>query len=154
MDDRIRASDADRERVTARLRDHFAEGRLSQAEMDERVTAALNAKTLGDLRPLTRDLPEPAPAAPAGQAARWAGPPFPARRRGPRLLPVLLLLLLLTVAIPHGGWVLLGVANFFLFSWLFVMLAGAVVFSLVRGRIHRSWQAGDSWSGHRPPHWR
>ena len=28
MDDRIRASDADRERVTARLRDHYAEGRL------------------------------------------------------------------------------------------------------------------------------
>ena len=29
MDDRIRVSDADRERVTARLREHFAEGRLT-----------------------------------------------------------------------------------------------------------------------------
>jgi len=34
MDDRIRVSDADRERVTARLREHFAEGRLSQEELD------------------------------------------------------------------------------------------------------------------------
>jgi len=41
MDDRIRVSDADRERVTARLREHFAEGRLSQEELDERLSAAL-----------------------------------------------------------------------------------------------------------------
>ena len=62
MDDRIRVSDADRDRVTARLRDHFAEGRLTPDELDERVTAALNARTFGDLRRVMADLPEPAPA--------------------------------------------------------------------------------------------
>ncbi|HKA95790.1 MAG TPA: DUF1707 domain-containing protein, partial [Streptosporangiaceae bacterium] len=41
MDDRIRVSDADRDRVAARLRDHFAEGRLTQDELDERISAAL-----------------------------------------------------------------------------------------------------------------
>ncbi len=41
MDDRIRISDADRERVTARLREHFAEGRLTSEELDERISAAL-----------------------------------------------------------------------------------------------------------------
>ena len=46
MNDHIRVSDADRERVTARLRDHYAEGRLTREELDERVTAALNAKTV------------------------------------------------------------------------------------------------------------
>ena len=61
MNDRFRISDADRERVTARLRDHFADGRLTRAELEERVTAALNAKTIGDLRRVMADLPEPGP---------------------------------------------------------------------------------------------
>jgi len=47
MDDRMRVSDADRERVTVRLREHFAEGRLSSEELEERVSAALSAKTFG-----------------------------------------------------------------------------------------------------------
>ena len=42
-DDRIRVSDADRERAAARLREHFAEGRLSPDELDERIAAALTA---------------------------------------------------------------------------------------------------------------
>lgn len=56
-DDRIRASDADRESATVRLRDHYAEGRLTQEELSERVTAALTARTFGDLRRLMADLP-------------------------------------------------------------------------------------------------
>jgi Domain of unknown function (DUF1707)/Transcriptional regulator PadR-like family len=60
-DDRIRISDGDRERATARLRDHYAEGRLTREELDERVTAALNARIIGDLRRVMADLPEPAP---------------------------------------------------------------------------------------------
>ena len=59
MDDRIRISDADRERVTSRLREHYAEGRLSSEELDERITAALSAKTFGDLRGVMADLPDP-----------------------------------------------------------------------------------------------
>jgi DNA-binding PadR family transcriptional regulator len=57
IDDRIRTSDADRDRVTARLRDHYAEGRLTHAELDERMTAALTARTFGDLREIMADLP-------------------------------------------------------------------------------------------------
>ena len=55
--DQIWASDADRERVVASLRDHFAEGRLTRAELDERLTVALSARTAGDLRRLMADLP-------------------------------------------------------------------------------------------------
>ena len=54
MDDRMRASDADREAVAARLRDHYAEGRLTQDELDERISVALSAKTFGDLRHVRR----------------------------------------------------------------------------------------------------
>ena len=57
VDDRIRISDADREHAAARLRDHFAEGRLTRAELDERITAMLTARTAGDLRRVMADLP-------------------------------------------------------------------------------------------------
>src|SRR5580704_8005187 len=81
MDDRIRVSDADRERVTARLREHYAEGRLSVDELDDRVSAALGARTFGDLRRVMVDLPEPAlappggPVPPGGWAAAGGAPP-------------------------------------------------------------------------------
>src|ERR1700743_2292681 len=63
LNDRIRISDSDRDRVATQLRDHYAEGRLTSEELAERVTAALNAKTAGDLRRLTTDLPSPVPTA-------------------------------------------------------------------------------------------
>jgi DNA-binding PadR family transcriptional regulator len=56
-DDHIRVSDRDRERATARLRDSFAEGRLTREELDERIARALSARTAGDLRRVTGDLP-------------------------------------------------------------------------------------------------
>jgi len=56
-DDRIRVSDRDRERAIARLRDSFAEGRLTREELEERITAALSAQAVGDLRRITADLP-------------------------------------------------------------------------------------------------
>jgi len=52
-----RVCDRDRERATVRLRDCFAEGRLTREELDERITAALTARTVRDLRRLTADLP-------------------------------------------------------------------------------------------------
>jgi hypothetical protein len=53
----MRAGNADRERVVAQLQAAFAEGRLEVGELDERVAAAYAAKTLGQLVPLTADLP-------------------------------------------------------------------------------------------------
>jgi uncharacterized protein DUF1707 len=53
----LRASDADRERTVAALRDHAAAGRLEPAELEERVGAALAARTAGELKPLLADLP-------------------------------------------------------------------------------------------------
>ena len=41
----IRASDADRDRVVEKLRDHAAAGRLTTDELEERVDAALVART-------------------------------------------------------------------------------------------------------------
>ena len=52
----LRASDADRDRVIELLRAAVADGRLDQAEFDERVDAALAARTIDALAPLTADL--------------------------------------------------------------------------------------------------
>lgn len=54
----VRASDADRESVVARLQQAFSEGRITVSEFDERVRAAYAATTLGDLEGLTADLPQ------------------------------------------------------------------------------------------------
>ena len=95
-DDRIRIGDADRERVTIRLRDHFAEGRLTREELDERVTAALKARTASDLRAVMADLPGPTPALCQGQTLPPAAVPSPLKgRRSPLLVPLALLGVLL-----------------------------------------------------------
>jgi Domain of unknown function (DUF1707) len=52
----LRASDADRDRVIEVLRAAVADGRLAQAEFDERLDAALAARTIHALAPLTADL--------------------------------------------------------------------------------------------------
>ena len=53
----IRASDADRERMVELLRAHHLEGRLDASEFQERLERSLQAKTLGELRALSADLP-------------------------------------------------------------------------------------------------
>ncbi len=57
---RMRASDAERERVAEALREAVAEGRLDMEEFEERLDAALRARTHAQLEPLVRDLPVPA----------------------------------------------------------------------------------------------
>jgi hypothetical protein len=52
----LRASDADRDQVIEVLRAAVADGRLDQAEFDERVDATLAARTIDALVPLTADL--------------------------------------------------------------------------------------------------
>jgi DUF1707 SHOCT-like domain len=56
-DPRIRASDADRDRTAAMLREHHAAGRLTAEEFNERLDKTYAAKTLGDLDELLADLP-------------------------------------------------------------------------------------------------
>ena len=51
------AGSADRERTVGVLRAAFTEGRLSQDELDDRVTRAYTARTYGELTALTADLP-------------------------------------------------------------------------------------------------
>lgn len=53
----LRASHADRDRVVDVLRVAAGDGLLTAAELDERLEAALSARTVSELTPLTADLP-------------------------------------------------------------------------------------------------
>lgn len=141
MNDRMRVSDADRERVTARLRDHFAEGRLTREELDERVTAALSAKTVGDLRRLMTDLPgEGDSPVPAPVPAAIRGPVLV--RRGPRIVPLAFLLLLAAVLIPGGAWAVLALFQIFLVLALAAGVTALIAAARFRRRMRRQWQPG------------
>src|SRR5262249_32612640 len=68
--DIVRASDSERDAAASQLQGAFAEGRLDDNDFDERMRAALTAKTRTDLARLTTDLPAEAPAplpVPAGR---------------------------------------------------------------------------------------
>jgi hypothetical protein len=85
----IRASDQDRDGVVQRLQQAFAERRLDDDEFDERMRAALTAKTSADLDLLTGDLPTATPGSAAPVAAgvkpgRWAVAYKNSIRRGGR----------------------------------------------------------------------
>jgi|HubBroStandDraft_1064217.scaffolds.fasta_scaffold08414_3 hypothetical protein len=80
----VRVGDADREAIAAQLREHYADGRLTLDELNERLDQTFAAKTKADLDVVMRDLPHvarPLTDAPAGgfgntawQGSAWPGP--------------------------------------------------------------------------------
>ena len=68
----MRVGDAERETAAAELREHFASGRLTQDELNERLDRAFAAKTRGDLHALMIDLPSSAAGWAAGAGASSA----------------------------------------------------------------------------------
>ena len=66
----LRASDADRDAAAAVLSGALATGRLTSTEHAERLDAVYAAKTLGEIAPITRDLPAEAAEASVGVADR------------------------------------------------------------------------------------
>jgi hypothetical protein len=60
-EDIVRASDSDRERAVASLREHLVQGRLSLEEFTQRMAAAYDATTSTELAELEHDLPAAPP---------------------------------------------------------------------------------------------
>ena len=125
--------------MVAQLNSAFAEGRLDVAELDERVAAAYAAKTLGELVPLTADLPVRTAAAPVRRRpAAAAGDAGTARRPTPavRWAPVGAALGLFLVNVLIWGAISLGTGTpiYFWPIWTAIPLALAVVGMIGRGR--------------------
>jgi hypothetical protein len=62
----IRVGDAEREAIASQLREHYADGRLTLDELNERLDETFAAKTRAELNAVLRDLPlMPRPVMPA-----------------------------------------------------------------------------------------
>ena len=110
----LRIGDSEREAAVAALGDHYAAGRLTKEEYDERAARAWEARTRSALWPLFSDLPRPEPERPDAPSAGTArGAPYGhdttglplglALRRG--VMPVLIVLLVIGV-LTHDFWLL------------------------------------------------
>ncbi|MEJ7834509.1 MAG: DUF1707 domain-containing protein [Nocardioides sp.] len=107
--ERLRISDADRDRAAAHLGDHFAEGRLTADEHAERLDAVWTARTSADLAPLFSDLPGRQEPQPSGGSRRpWGLAARASNRRGwVPLLPALAVLIVLSVITHLPFWILI-----------------------------------------------
>lgn len=143
--DKLRASDADRQNIVDQLQAAFAEGRLDLSELDERTAAAYAAKTMGDLKGLTRDLPPPGTRAELPASAQPAPPTrapddFVDRMKAgvaglpPWVMPVVAVIVAMNVA----GWIVASAVGgaHAVFPWWIIL----IVIWVVGGRAHRQQQ--------------
>jgi uncharacterized protein DUF1707 len=103
----LRIGDAERQEAARQLQQHFADGRLTWEELDERLQTAYAARLTAELTPLFADLPDlpPPPPPPATVRSRAEGLAGWARRRDVRALML---------------WTFLAVAIVTVLEWHFV----------------------------------
>ncbi len=126
----MRIGDAEREAAVSALGEHYAAGRLSKEEYDERSAVAYAARTSSDLWPLFVDLPQPTRTDAGPREQQGAGPRQESFWRTARV-PMILILVGLVLFTPVK-WPLL----FVLFAWLM----------LTRRRGH-AWHHHGPWTG-------
>ena len=136
----LRIGDDDREAAVTALGEHYAAGRLTKEEYDERAERAWAARTMSALTPLFADLPRQQAArrvtAPVPPSRPVPGPPrvgpgHPGWWAGARILPVL---------------VVVGVLVVLTHLPLFVLL---VVGWVLLAKLGRHWGYRDQHPGHR-----
>ncbi len=143
--DDVQVSEAEREAATFRLREHFATGRLSAAEFQQRLETVFAAQSHTDLAAATADLPHDGLAAGnprGGLAARnpryGTAQAWPARGRGRITVPGARLayrVMLVTGVVTLGGfaacWLLLSL----LLLHGHLLVASLTVLALLAGLI-------------------
>ena len=144
-DPRIRASDEDRDRAAAALREHLAVGRLTLEEFSDRLDQAYAARTTGELDQLMTDLPgADLQQFPGSPARRPAGRPlsprppsgWPARSGPGRLSPAWRAAWGSWLAISLGTfviWILSGASGGLWFLWVAVPLGALMLGRWVTG---------------------
>jgi uncharacterized protein DUF1707 len=152
----LRIGDAERMAAASALGDHFAAGRLDQAELDERLSRAYAARTYDDLEPLFVDLPEPHPARPV-LTGQVVDPPKPAPRApwpvfvpplvAARRLPVALRVLKTAVAILLAMVIVGTILTLLPLILLLMVLSGPGR----RQRHRQRWQRWQERAAGRPP---
>jgi hypothetical protein len=142
-DQHIRVSDAERAEVADKLAQHFADGRLDQAEYDERVGRAMSAKTRADLTALFDDLPgtgAPTGGGPGQAQGSFAdtgygvSPAWRRRRRHPILFVALVVIGVWVALHIVGGALSWGFWPWAFGPWLWLFAIFAVVVLIARRR--------------------
>jgi Flp pilus assembly protein TadB len=114
----MRISDAERTDAADLLSKHYGDGRLDEAEFNQRLDQAMRARTYADLGGLFDDLPRT-------ETEAAEAPRVPARRHGHRHSPRLFLMVALVIAVA----VVAGHAlAWFATAWIWLALLGAVLY--------------------------
>jgi hypothetical protein len=112
-DPQLRISDAERTEVADRLSRHYSDGRLDQAEFNERLDRAMKAKTRGDLSGLFADLPPIDEPGKAVKAMPTTDRRPEARRPLPRVLGLILIVVVAVIVARALMWPFFGLFGFF-----------------------------------------
>jgi Domain of unknown function (DUF1707) len=136
----LRIGDADREAVAARLREHYAQGRLTLEEFNQRLDAAFAATTRGQLGALTSDLPPAAaPSAPLPVTATGARRERARRARPGSRARLGLIPMIISAVI---AWLLIFDLQLRMFPWPGKLAVFLLIFGVVRGLMRRVWHLG------------
>jgi Domain of unknown function (DUF1707) len=135
-----RVTDADREAAAARLREHYAQGRLTLEEFHHRLDAAFRATTQSELTAITRDLPRTEspvalPSAATGNGRERAGQQDrPGSRARPGVIPVIIAAL--------AAWLLVSGLQLGIFTWPGRVALFLMIFAAIRWLIRLLWSLG------------
>jgi Domain of unknown function (DUF1707) len=135
----LRIGHAEREAAAASLREHYAQGRLTLEEFNERIDAAFKAVTQSQLNRVTEDLPHaaahPAPlpvtTVPGGGRDRARQDGSQGHHHHPRLgvFPLIIAAL--------GTWVMLFELHLRAFPWPGKLAIFLAIFGIIRGLLRR-----------------
>jgi hypothetical protein len=135
----LRIGDTEREAAATELREHYAQGRLTLEEFNQRLDAALKATTQRDLSLLTKDLPHataPSTPLPVARAAGYDreragqdGPWGSGRRVRLGLFPVIIA--------AFATWLLVFELHLRMFPWPGKLAIFLAILAAVRGLIRR-----------------
>jgi len=109
----MRISDAERTEVADRLSRHYSDGRLDQAEFNERLDRAMKAKTRADLNGLFTDLPPIDEPGKAVKAMPTTDRRPEARRPLHRILGLILIVVVAVIVARALMWPFFGLFGFF-----------------------------------------
>jgi uncharacterized protein DUF1707 len=135
-----RVTDADREAAAVRLREHYAQGRLTLEEFRRRLDAAFGATTPSQLTAITRDLPRTGSPAPVPTAATGNGRERAGRqhRRGswprPGVIPVIIAVVV--------AWLLVSGLHLGIFTWPGRVALFLMIFAAIRWLVRFLWGLG------------
>jgi hypothetical protein len=115
----LRISDSERAEVADLLSKHYGDGRLDQAEFNDRLDQAMKAKTYADLDGILVDLPRT-------EAEASEAPKATARRRHEhRPLRLLVLTVFIVVAVAAVAHTLVWSLS----TWVWLLLLGAILYA-------------------------